>query len=318
MKLLTDISALQLAKSVVAVGSFDGIHLGHQKILSTLVDLGAREAVPAVVVTFHPHPALFFKRTENAYYITPRELQAELIAAAGVDYLLVLEFNQEFASQSAEEFLQSLKDACGFSHLVVGYDFALGKNRQGTLNHLALLSREMDFELTVIPQVELPAENPISSSRIRELLQKGQVEDITPLLGRYFSLRGIVNHGQKIGRKLGLPTANIYPEEHQLLPAHGVYITIAVIRGKRYPSVTNIGIRPTIVEGNDQSLSVETYILDFDHEVYGQPLSVEFINYLRPEQKFDTLGELKDQIERDIAETRKVFKDHERETHLPA
>ena len=209
MKLLTDISALQLAKSVVAVGSFDGIHLGHQKILSTLVDLGAREAVPAVVVTFHPHPALFFKRTENAYYITPRELQAELIAAAGVDYLLVLEFNQEFASRVLKSLVVTI---CLRVFPPVVIRFRAGENRQEPSTGLAAGNG-----FRIYPQVE-PYGEPDFIQRIRDLLQK--VRSINHTAARtIFLSAGTVNHGQKTGKLAAI--ANIYPEEHR--SRHGVH-----------------------------------------------------------------------------------------------
>jgi riboflavin kinase/FMN adenylyltransferase len=305
----TDTSLYQNAW--ITIGSFDGVHLGHQTLIKGLVeharaDDGAPLApLAALVITFWPHPATFFKRAPLAWALTSPEERRDLLCSLGVDDVLTLNFNQDLADLSALQFMQELKEKLGLKGLMVGPNFALGKGREGNIHRLTEIAHELDFKLE-IAQPLTGSDGMISSSQIRTDLLEGRVKPAAQKLGRPYMLTGKVVHGEHRGTGLGVPTANLDHQPERLIPGNGVYVTRALINGKRYASVTNIGVRPTFSNPLPEP-RIEPHILDIDEQLYGQELSLEFIDYLRPEIKFESSKELVAQIQKDIHKTREHF-----------
>lgn len=284
--------------SCVTIGNFDGVHKGHQLLISRVRDRALQLGVPSVVITFEPHPLRFFTGRKTPPFITLYDQKAELIGALGVDVLLCLEFNAEMASMTAEDFVRRiLVDGVHARELFIGYDYAFGKGRSGNFALLSTLGAAQGFHVEQLEPV-LVGQAVVSSTRIRDLVEAGDVWGARPLLGRFYRVSGTVVHGQnRGGRLLGFPTANLRLVD-ELFPKTGVYCCWAEIGGTLHRSVANIGYNPTF--GND-ALSVEVHILDLDADLYGTPLRVHFVQRLRGERKFSSLDELKGQIAKDIA-----------------
>lgn len=303
--MLNRLSNYSFQQSWVTIGSFDGVHLGHQALIHHLVDGAHQAGAPAVVLTFSPHPAVFFNRVPLAYSLTSPEERKKLLESLGVDQVIQLEFDAELANLSAVEFMDQMKEYLGISHLLVGFNFALGKNRNGDVPTLQILGKERGIEVEVISPIIIEGEN-ISSSQIRSLLQNQQIKEANRCLGRPYSLSGDVIHGEARGTRLGFPTANINVPADRLIPGNGVYVTRARVNGDVFQSVTNIGIRPTF----DHPLPaprVEPHLLDVHEDFYSQHMTLEFIEFLRPEIRFPDSQSLIDQINRDVQRTREVL-----------
>lgn len=298
----------QYQNSWVTIGSFDGVHLGHQSLIKGLVEHARADGgstVAPLVITFWPHPATFFKRAPLAWTLTSPEERRELLCALGVEEVLTLHFDQQLANLTALEFMQGLKDRLGLRGLYVGPNFALGKGREGSIQKLAEIAKTLDFKLEVAKPIT-NGEGMISSSQIRTDLLEGRVTPAAHKLGRLYKLTGKVVHGEHRGTGLGVPTANLDHAPERLIPGNGVYVTRALINGKSYASVTNIGVRPTFDNPLPEA-RIEPHILDIDEQLYGQELSLDFIDYLRPEIKFESSKELVAQIQKDIQKTRDRF-----------
>ncbi len=289
----------------VTIGSFDGVHRGHQTVLNYLVQNAHAVQQPAVVVTFYPHPAVLLRGLQGPFYLTHPDERARLMADLGVDVVVTLPFNAELAALSADDFMSNLADHLHLNRLVVGYDFALGRGRSGNLHTLRNLGETLEYEVEAIPSTDIK-ELPVSSTRIRELITQGQVSDAALLLGRWYNISGRVVHGDGRGGKIGIPTANLAAWDEQILPARGVYATLAWIDNQAYASVTNIGLRPTF-ETDAAVGRVETHLLDFQEDLYGMDLRLEFIKFLRPEQRFPSAAALIEQIQNDIHSAREVL-----------
>ncbi|MBA4384575.1 MAG: hypothetical protein C0410_07545 [Anaerolinea sp.] len=305
MDFITPLDTSLYQNAWLTIGSFDGVHLGHQALIKGLVEHARADVSPALVITFWPHPATFFKRAPLAWALTSPEERRELLCALGVADVLTLRFDQELANLSALQFMQNLKDRLGLKGLMVGPNFALGKGREGTIHRLAEIASELDFKLEVI-QPLTGTEGMISSSQIRTDLLEGRVKPAAHKLGRPYMLTGKVVHGEHRGTGLGVPTANLSHQPERLIPGNGVYVTCARVNGTTYASVTNIGVRPTF-DNPLPDARIEPHILDIDEQLYGQDLSLEFIDYLRPEIKFENSKELVTQIQKDIQKTRAHF-----------
>lgn len=289
----------------LTIGSFDGVHLGHQALIAGLVEHARTADSPALVITFWPHPATFFKRAPLAWALTSPDERRDLVCALGVDDVLTLNFDQNLADLSALQFMQGLKDKLGLKGLMVGPNFALGKGREGTIQKLTEIAVELDFKLE-IAQPLTGEEGMISSSQIRTDLMESRVKPAAQKLGRPYKITGNIVHGEHRGTGLGVPTANLDHQPERLIPGNGVYVTRAIINGKSFASVTNIGVRPTF--GNPlPEARIEPHILDINEQLYGQELALEFIDYLRPEIKFESSKELVAQIQKDIQKTRDLF-----------
>lgn len=306
MEIYTDIKKITqpFPNAYVTVGNFDGVHLGHQMLFSEVVGKCYGHKGTSVAVTFDPHP-LKVLRPDGIRLISTTEQKAELIQLAGIDVLIVIPFTRDFAKTTARQFVDDiLMRTIGVRELVVGYDYAFGKGREGNIEYLKDRGRELGFPVTV---VDAHYENGmlVSSTRIRELVVEGRMRDVRLLLGRYYQIRGEVRRGQQRGgRELGFPTANLKISEDDLCPKRGVYVTQVIYKGKVYGGVSNIGYNPTFAENR---LVAETHIFDFDSDIYGHPIKINLLRYLRGEKKFAGAEELAAQIQLDIVTARQVL-----------
>lgn len=291
--------------SVLTIGSFDGVHLGHQKLLKTLVSVAQENNTDSVALTFRPHPRSVLRPGEVHHRLFDYKDQVEMMTDLGVSYLIEEKFSKDFSLMSAEEFLTTyIEKIFNPIHLVVGYDFNFGKSRDGNIEFLREYCSRKGIGLTV---VEAFVKNGliVSSSQIRAFLEHGEVEKAEDFLGRPYYLRGPVRVGYKRGRLLGVPTANISPEI-DFVPRKGVYLTWAYLGDRKIPSITNIGFNPTF-ESSDAYLKVETHIFDFDRDIYGEHLKIEIIKFHRDEMKFNSAEALKQQMMADLAFAREYF-----------
>jgi len=286
--------------AAVAIGVFDGVHRGHRHLIGQLVERARRDGLAPLVVTFHPHPRTVVRPETPLTYLCGLEERVELLRALGVDAVAVLAFTSELAQLSAREFVSLVVEELRMKLLVLGADFALGRGREGTTDVLARIGGEMGFAVDVVSLLAASGEK-VGSTAVRHALARGDMETVASLLGRPFSLRGPVIKGAERGKGLGFPTANMAFGQDRALPAFGVYVTRAYLREGVFPAVTNIGLRPTF--GEDKP-TVETFVLDFRGEVYGQELRIELLHRLRGEVRFPSPEALREQIEKDVAATR--------------
>ncbi len=287
---------------VLALGNFDGVHRGHAHLLRTAH--AARPAAPLAVLTFEPHPREFFRPQDAPFRLTLSAERAAALAALGVQQVIELPFDAELAALPAPAFLHAVQRHIGPAHLACGADFAFGHRRGGDTALIAAQAETMGVGVTIVPQLA-DAQGPISSTRIRRLLQDGYPERAAALLGRHWAVRGPVTHGDARGRTIGFPTANI-PLGRHLEPARGVYaVRVTLADGSTVPGVANIGRRPTVNEGPESR--VEAHLFDFAADLYGQDLSVALVQFLREERRFGSFGALKTQIEADAAQAREVL-----------
>lgn len=296
---------VRLQDSWLTIGSFDGVHQGHQSVVHELVTGAHAADAPAVVLTFFPHPSTILRGYDYPFYLTTPEERALLLGKLGVDVVITHPFDEEIAATSAHDFMTRLNDHLGIKHLRVGYDFALGKDRQGDAPTLKKLGEQLGYSLQQIGPIVL-GDNVISSSRIRFLLGAGLVDEAATLLGRNYSVAGTVEHGDRRGITLGFPTANLGLWPEQAIPAAGVYVCRAEVRGKCWGAVTNIGVRPTF-EFEPVPPRVEAHLLDFDADIYGESLRLEFISRLRGEKRFSGIEALKKQIQFDAQQARQIL-----------
>jgi riboflavin kinase/FMN adenylyltransferase len=289
-------------KSVVTVGTFDGIHKGHQALMHRLVQTAKREHSRSVVVSFDPHPrSIIHAGADGIRLLTTLNERKSVLSQLGVDLLCVIPFTRDFSLQSAEEFVvNSLVKTIGLSHFVIGYDHHFGKNRDGNANLLQQIGKEHGFDVEIVSKKEM-GDTTISSTTIRNALeQNGDVVFAAQLLGRSYSFEGIVIHGDERGRTIGFPTANIRPDNSdKLIPKEGIYAVRVSVMGDSYQGMMNIGHRPTF-DGKQQSIEVN--IFDFEKSIYGQNLRIEPIQRIRDEKKFTNIDALKSQLNQDREE----------------
>ncbi len=290
--------------SAVTIGVFDGVHRGHQHLVAALCERARAEGLAAVAVTFNPHPRTVLRPGVAVTYLTSLEERVELLQALGLDAVGVLAFTSELAQLSPRDFLALLVDELQMRLLMVGPDFALGRNRSGTIGVMRQVGEELGFRVEVAPLLAEDGEK-VGSSSVRQALSEGDVGRVARLLGRPFSLRGPVVIGDRRGRSLGFPTANIAIGLDRALPEYGIYITRAYVRETAHESCTSIGIRPTF--DVEPHRTVETFILDFDEDIYGQEMRIEVLERLRGELKFESADELVAQMHRDVEQTRAFF-----------
>lgn len=292
------LSDLKLSNAWLAIGSFDGVHCGHQKILTDVIRQAHVEGAPAVGLSFFPHPADVLGKRKGPFYLTTPEEKIELIAGLGVDHLIIHPFNKQIASMSAREFVQVLQQKTDFHHLVIGPDFTLGKDREGDVSRLRELGDEMNFTVRLLKPLSYNGRT-ISSSWVREALAEGDMQLVKELLGRKYSLSGTVVLGDQRGRALGFPTANLAIWQKLARPGNGVYAGFASVHGMVKPAAINIGYRPTFIQ-ELRLPNVEVHILEFDEQIYGCELEVQFIKRLRGEIRFNSAAALIDQVQEDI------------------
>jgi riboflavin kinase/FMN adenylyltransferase len=290
-------------ETLVTIGVFDGIHLGHQRLLTHLRDEARRKNWLSGVVTFKSHPKAVLSSENKLLWLSDLETRISLLRGLGIDVIVVLPFTSELSRLTARRFVQLLKEHLKMRGLIIGPDFALGKDREGDAEKLRLLGQEIGFSVEVIPPVVLDGQV-VSSSAIRQALAQGDMKKAEKLFGRLFGLNGQVVSGDRRGRGLGFPTANLKLKPEQALPSDGVYATIAHVGHGLMPSVTSIGVRPTF--GGGKRL-VETYIIDYEGELLGQRLTIDLVDKLRDEKRFDAVEELKAQMGRDVEQARQIL-----------
>ena len=291
-------------RSSVTIGNFDGLHLGHRRILEDLVRTATASGTASVVMTFSPHPLQVLHPGKAPKLIVPTEDKLARIESLGVDYLVLVRFDEALSRLSGEVFIREiLVGSLRVQHVLVGHNFVFGHKRSGNVALLEALGRECDYSVHVIPQVTVRG-NRVSSTGIRELIRSGRISQANRLLGRYYSLQGRVVSGASLGRTVLFPTLNL-EAQNEILPGNGVYTTLAYFEGNSYEAVTNIGTRPTV---SGTRLSIETHLLQHTPEVPPSNLDLEFLHRLRDEQKFPSVDVLREQIGKDIQRARRFFR----------
>jgi riboflavin kinase/FMN adenylyltransferase len=287
-----------IAKPIVTIGTFDGVHAGHRTIIKRIIALAKEREGKSVLVTFEPHPRFLINPNHRLKLLTTLSEKKELLEALGLDHLIIAPFTQEFAEQEAKDYVEDfLIKKIKPSVLVIGYDHHFGKGRSGSLDLLEEYSKNGHFELEEISKQQVDDAH-VSSTAIRNALDKGNVQEASNLLQSNFQLTGTVITGDQKGRTIGFPTANLEIEnDKKLIPSNGVYAVQAIVNEQRFKAVMNIGHRPTV--NNEKELRLEVHLFNFDKDIYGQKLKVKFIKRIRDEKKFDSFEELKRQIEVD-------------------
>lgn len=292
--------------SLLTLGAFDGVHRGHQTLIRNLVTRAHEKNFRAAVVTFFPHPSIVLRGRRDSFYINTPDERADLLAALGVDVVVTHPFDHPTSLITATNFADQLLASLNFKELWCGEDFAFGHNREGNVKWLEEYGRTHDF--TVHVQKPITAvQATVSSSRVRTAIADGDIPLITTMLGRPLRISGVIVEGNKRGRTIGIPTANLKVWDERAYPARGVYACKAILNNQTYNAVTNIGVRPTF--DSQMSLSVEAHLLDFDQDIYGQTISLDFIARLRQEKKFNGVNELVAQIKSDIEQAKVILKE---------
>ena len=297
MQLISNTTDFRLmSETAVGIGKFDGFHLGHKKLLEEILKAG-KKGLTSVVFTFDPLPEVLFGR-RSGQLLTTREEKRKLFESMGVDILIEYPMNRETASMEAEVFVREiLVSRLRLSLLTAGADLSFGRGGRGNAEMLAKMAEEFDFRLNLIEKVR-HGDREISSTYIRQEVAQGHMECVEELLGEPYQLMGEVVHGAKLGRRIGMPTINLVPETDKLLPPLGVYFSRTVIGGRGYRSITNIGRKPTVA--SELAVGAESYLYEFDKDVYGSAATVQLLHFWRPEKRFDSLEELKNQMMKDV------------------
>jgi len=290
-------------ETLLTIGVFDGVHLGHKRLLGRLRDEARAKGWLSCLVTFKTHPETVVSPGNQLLWINDLESRISLIRDLGIDLVVALPFTSGLSRLTTQEFVRLLWEHLKMRGLIIGPDFALGKNREGNADKLRLLGREMGFSVEVVPPEVVDGEV-VSSSAVRKALAGGDTKKAEKLLGRPFRLSGLVVSGDRRGRSLGFPTANLEVRQDQALPKDGIYVAVAYTDGEPLPSVTNIGVRPTFGGGNRL---IETYLIDFEGDLRGSKLSIDLLDRLREEERFDSVEELKAQMKRDVEQARVIL-----------
>lgn len=294
-----------LRGTVLTLGVFDGLHLGHQRIMQTVVERAAATASVPTVITFDPHPRAVLYPENAPPLLQTLDQRLANFEVLGIEQTIVVRFDKDFAAQNAEVFLSNIvHERLQAKEVYLGKGFAFGKNRGGNIELLRRMSRELGFFADEVPEICLRGTR-ISSSKIRELLADGKVNLARRMLGRPYGVEGQIVHGFERGRTIGFPTANLHPR-NRVIPKYGVYSTATLINEVWRKSITNVGVRPTFEGGNEPS--IESYVFDFNGDLYGDVLRVRFLRRIRDEKKFGGIDELKAQIEKDTRRARNYFK----------
>lgn len=296
MKIFKDISDCKNVKNpVLTLGMFDGVHIGHQCIIQKLIQIAEKIDGESTLLTFEPHPRLILSDgLANLQLLTPLEEKIELLKKNGLQNLILHPFTKEFSQLSSDEFVRDLLVGQMNVHtIVIGYDHHFGRNREGNFEQLQILSKELNFNLVKLEEVRNDDLH-ISSTQIRNGLLEGNVDFAQKGLGEFYALKGKVVHGDKLGRTLGFPTANLELPQYKLIPKNGVYLVKVNFKNNTYKGLLSIGTRPTVT--NSEEKRVEVYIMDFKDEIYGEDLSVELIQFIREDMKFNSLDELIQQM----------------------
>lgn len=292
--------------AALTIGTFDGVHMGHQVILKEVVNHAKENNGESILLTFEPHPRKLLFPDQRIEIITPLDKKLELINAIGIKHIVVVPFTHEFAKMSAREYVSDfLVKEFQPQSIVIGYDHHFGNDRKGNIALLNEMKREFGFNVVEI-SAQLIDNATVSSTKVRKALKEGQVSEAEQMLGRSYSLLGNVKQGAQLGRTIGYPTANIQPlHNEQIIPANGVYAVKVVYNNSEYTGMLNIGFKPTVA--NDSKLSIEVNIFNFSDDIYGRELEIIFIERLRQEQKFSSIDELKEQLKKDELQAKKIL-----------
>lgn len=309
MELIENIDQIETPykNAVITIGNFDGVHIGHQALFHEVIEKADALGGTSIVMTFEPHPSRVLKQNNHPPLITLYEQKVELIESSGIDVLICIPFTKEFAMISAKTFVEDiLHTRIGMKAIIVGEDYTFGKNREGNLDLLQTLSKNLGFEVILTQWIQIANGQPgrISSTKTRELVRAGKVEEAQKMLGRHYQIRGTVITGlNRGGELLGFPTANINLID-ELCPKTGIYAVTVTYGGKLFKGVANIGYSPTF---DDKGFAVEVHILDFNDDIYGQKIFINFVKRIRDEIKFTDIADLIDQINKDIVEAREIL-----------
>lgn len=297
MKIKTTLDAYPKKDSVITIGTFDGVHVGHQKIIERLVKIAKQDNLQAVVLTFFPHPRMVLQKDTNIKLINIIDEKSQLLENFGIDHLVIKKFTREFSRLGALEFVRDiLVNKLHVKHIIIGYDHRFGRNRNANIDDLREYGDVYGFKITEITAQEIN-EVTVSSTKIRKALSEGKIEIANSYLGYYFMLTGTVIKGKNLGKQIGFPTANIFIEEpYKLIPKSGSYVVKSNIDGDTIYGMMNIGLNPTV---NGEKQSIEVHFFNFEKNIYGQKIQVELLKRLRDEQKFNSINELKAQLYKD-------------------
>ena len=305
MQTITDLTQRTPTLSVLTIGTFDGVHLGHQRLINSVIESARQKGVAAVALTFEPAPREVLRPDQPLAYLTRLPAKLEVLGRLGLDETVVVPFTKELSAVEAPDFIKWVRQFLPFVELWEGEGFALGHGRTGNTQVLAKLGEELGYSLCIAPLVEADGE-PVSSTRVRQAVMSGDMQTAVRLLGRYYTVPGTVVPGSRRGREMGYPTANLAMPPNQALPADGVYATWCTrhATGEVLPSVTSVGTRPTF---EDDARLVEVHILDYDADMYGEVLTAHFVKHLRGQVRFEGIEPLIKQMDADSAQTRQVL-----------
>jgi riboflavin kinase / FMN adenylyltransferase len=306
MELLRSIPELARLRGplFLAIGVFDGVHRGHQAVISTSADHARVANGTPVVVTFDPHPEKVLRPEKAPHLLSATKHKIALIRALGVGHLLIISFDKQFAATEPEDFVaQLVTHSKPLREICVGHEWSFGKNRRGNLDLLQRLGAKSNFDVVGIPPIKINGAV-VSSTAIRQAVEKGDLAKAAEMLGREYTILGTVTHGDNLGKKIGFPTANLSAHSEQF-PPNGVYAAKAWVEGELYRGVINLGVRPTVSGGKAERV-LEIYLFDFNHDIYGHDVEVHFLKFLRPEKKFESLDALVQQIRQDVQQAREV------------
>ena len=289
----------------LAIGSFDGVHLGHQAVIRSFVKKAKKAGARSAVLTFYPHPKRVVLNLKGRHYLSTLDDRVAALGTLGVDLIITHPFNETVRNTRAAAFMEQICHHLNLCELWGG-DFALGYKREGTIDYLQTLGEQKGYTVQLVSKMVTWQNELVSSTRVRALLDEGNVAAVTSCLGRPYQLRGKVILGDQRGRAIGFPTANLATWNEQVLPAYGVYATYAWINNQRYKAATNIGTRPTV---DGLNLRIEAHLLDFTGDLYGKELCLQFVEYIRPERKFASLDQLVSQIRHDVDTVKAILED---------
>lgn len=301
----SSLNDVNIRNTCLTIGSFDGIHLGHQQLIHELNEQAHLVGAKSVVLTFHPHPAVILRGRTGAFYLTTPSEKVELLDELGTDIVITHPFTRELSQSTAREYVSYLMDHLGFLQLWVGYDFALGKGREGNVPYLKHLGEDLGYQVRNIDPIMINR-TVVSSSHIRKLIMEGNIREANILLARLYQVSGVVVHGDGRGKHIGIPTANLETGDEKLIPGAGVYACRAKIQDRLFPAAVNVGTRPTF-DTSDHRSHVEAHILDYSGDLYTQRIRLDFIERLRGEERFESVEELIRQINADIDRTREII-----------
>lgn len=307
LKIHHTLNSYPKSPSVITIGTFDGVHVGHQKIIKKLISIAKREGLQSVILTFFPHPRMVLQHNETIKLLNTIKERQEILSHLGLGHLVIKEFSKEFSKLSAEHYVKEiLVDKLNAKYIIIGYDHRFGRNRRADINDLIAFGNQYNFKVEEISVKDIE-DVAVSSTKIRSSLKTGDIKTANSFLGYNYFLTGIVIKGKQIGKQIGFPTANIYiKEDYKLIPKNGVYVVKSLIKSTIYFGMMNIGTNPT-VDGTTQS--IEVHFFDFDQDLYSKKLKIELLGYLRPERKFESLQSLQSQLKLDKEEALKFIQE---------